>query len=100
MLTITVRSPSKSRTRPTYHLNVGDGFLGVTSAPFHGGARLLLDAGYGPDTPFQTTVADSPMPSLRGVIGKAAKLTVNDEDVGGLVVRRYRPFSTERLMAA
>jgi hypothetical protein len=100
MLTITVRSHSKSRTRPTYHLSVGDQFLGVTSAPFHGGARLLLEAGYSPDTPFQTTVADSTMPSLRGVIGKAAKLAVVEADKDGLLVRKYQPFSAERLMAA
>ena len=90
MLTIDVTSVPKSKTR--YRLHLPDGReLGVVRSPFHDGARLLLAAGFPPSLPFQTTVADRAMISIKGTIGEAAKWMVAEWDLKGLHYRTFDP---------
>ncbi len=62
--------------------------------PFYALARVLAEMGYG-DWRLQVYTPQG-TPSLSGLVGKMAGLTVEESDKGGLRLRRYRPFPPGR----
>jgi len=92
-INIIVRSLGDGHFRPY----VGSRPLGrATSTPFYSAARVLLSEGVSPDTVITMQHEGSSIISLRSTIGKAARLTVTEEDRKGLRIKEYRPPTFEQ----
>lgn len=63
--------------------------LCTARTPFYSAARALLARGHNPLAVLYLTPEGSPNWSLRGQIGKAAKLTVRESETVGPIVVRY-----------
>jgi hypothetical protein len=64
----------------------------VTShQPLFAGARALAARGVDPATLLTMRHAGSHTVAMRSTVGRAAKLTVEEPDRGGLSIRAYRP---------
>lgn len=74
---------------PTYAYSVGPGHEARSHQPFLDGCRVLLARGVAPADTAVMAWSDG-VESLRGPVGKAAKLRVGD-DAGG--APRFRPWS-------
>ncbi len=65
--------------------------------PFYDLARTLAEMGYG-DWHLQVYTPQG-TPSLSGLVGKMAGLTVTERDKDGLRLEKYRPFPSHGLLA-
>ena len=75
-----------------YSVYLGETLVCRTEQPFYAGARALLALGYSPDAVFLMRHQGSPHPSfVPTTLGKAAKLTVHENDKDGLRERAYEP---------
>jgi hypothetical protein len=96
VLTISpVATEGEHRRGEVYDVRVGDRHIVRSHQPFLDAARVLLSEGANPATVMVMRRAGSPVDSLVGRIGVAAKLTV-DEGEGGTGTPRFRtwkPFS-------
>lgn len=73
-----------------YRVSTADGeTLSIARTPFYSAARALLALGQDPLAVLYMTPEGSPNWSLRGLIGKAAKLTVRESETVGPIVVRY-----------
>ncbi len=73
-----------------YVVSTADGeTLCIARTPFYSAARTLLALGHDPLVVLYLALEGSPNWSLRGLIGKAAKLTVRESETVGPIVARY-----------
>jgi len=79
-----------------YSVRVGSRRLGTYRCPFFGAARTLLKEGVPEDELLIMHREGSSIVSMQGPIGKAAKLTVIENDRTGPDIGPYRPAMTER----
>jgi len=84
---VLARETTKRRGRFEAWFN-GEKIIGSSRTPFLSAARFFLDRGYDPAEILDMRMGDAETPSLRGPIGKAGKLTV-DEVTGA---PRFRPY--------
>lgn len=83
-----------SMGRQRYQLTLdGEPLDKPVRSPLYDGARLLLTAGYHPDTVIETASEDAPDKWLmRGVIGRLAEWTVSESDRSGLRRHKWAPY--------
>ena len=62
-----------------------------SKTPFFSAARALLDRGYDPNALLRWVDAKTGKTRLTGILGKAAKLTVLEDDRGVVRFAPYRP---------
>jgi hypothetical protein len=90
ILNMTVGKPKLYPKRALYEARLEDGsLLGRYRCPFFGAARALLAMGYPEDTTLVMRHEGSEVISLRGPIGKMAKLTVLENETFGPVLRTF-----------
>ena len=79
-------------SRPGYYTARGDGRLLCRSRqPFLDGARRLLASGYPADTMIVMKRAGSVIEALRSTVGRAAALTVSEEENRPPRFKRWKP---------
>ena len=79
------------RSHGTFDAYLGERLLTTSHQPFLEAARVLLAEGVDPATPLVMRHAGSQTDSLKGTVGAAAKLTVEETRTAGPYFRKWRP---------
>jgi len=88
IVNITVGKPKLGKRRTVYDVRMGF-LLGSYRCPFFGAARKLLELGFPESATLVMWHEGSTTWAMRGPLGKAAKLTVLENEKAGPVLRAY-----------